>query len=152
MAVKKTRPQKAGEQLHRAGMKITRARMQILQILEEAAGRDRTNHLNADEIYRQLLEKEEDVGIATVYRALTQFESAGLIKRHRFNEDQSVYELNQGPHHDHMVCMETGDVVEFVNDKIEELQQEIASSHGYDLVDHSLVLYVRPRESKGGKR
>ena len=86
----------------------------------------------------------EDIGLATVYRVLTQFETAGLVSRHNFEGGHSVFEMNEGEHHDHMVCVETGDVVEFTNDEIERLQIEIAKKHGFDLIDHSLVLYVRP--------
>ena len=87
----------------------------------------------------------EDVGIATVYRVLTQFESAGIVTRHNFSDGHSVFELDHGEHHDHMVDVESGDVVEFMNDEIEKLQHAIAEEHGYDLVDHSLVLYVKKK-------
>jgi Fur family ferric uptake transcriptional regulator len=91
-----------------------------------------------------LLETGEDIGLATVYRVLTQFETAGLVNRHNFEGGHSVFEMDEGEHHDHMVCVETGDVVEFINDDIERLQREIANKHGYELIDHSLVLYVKP--------
>ena len=89
---------------------------------------------------------EEDIGLATVYRVLTQFESAGLVTRHNFEGGHSVFELDDGDHHDHMVCIETGDVIEFVNEEIEGLQHKIAEEYGYELLDHSLVLYVRPKD------
>jgi Fur family ferric uptake transcriptional regulator len=101
-------------------------------------------HLSAEDIYRQLLDTGEDIGLATVYRVLTQFEAAGLVTRHNFEGGHSVFEMDDGKHHDHMVCIETGDVIEFMNDEIEKIQREIAKSHNYELVDHNLVLYVRP--------
>jgi Fur family ferric uptake transcriptional regulator len=97
-----------------------------------------------------LLHASEDIGLATVYRVLTQFESAGLVTRHNFEGGHSVFELDDGEHHDHMVCVETGDVIEFVSEDIERLQAEIAAKHGFELLDHSLVLYVKP--GKGGNK
>ncbi len=132
--------------LRQAGLKVTLPRLKILQILETAAGR----HMSAEDIYKALLEAGEDIGLATVYRVLTQFESAGLISRHNFEGGHSVFELAEGPHHDHMVRVDTGEVVEFISEEIEELQKQIAGEHGYELVDHSLVLYVRPpRKTEG---
>ena len=128
------------QELRKAGLKVTLPRLKILEIL---AG-DGTRHLSAEDIYKELLETGEDIGLATVYRVLTQFESAGLVTRHNFEGGHSVFEVYEGEHHDHMVCVETGDVVEFVNDEIERLQEEIAKAHNYELIDHSLVLYVRP--------
>ncbi len=130
------------QELRRAGLKVTLPRLKILEILENNVQR----HLSAEDIYRELLDAGEDIGLATVYRVLTQFESAGLVKRHNFEGGSSVFELDEGEHHDHMVCVSTGDVIEFVNEDIERLQQEIAEKHGYELIDHSLVLYVRPRK------
>jgi len=103
--------------------------------------------MTADDIYRVLMKAEEDVGLATVYRVLNQFETAGLVVKHNFEGGQAFYELDSGDHHDHMVCVETGKVTEFSNGEIERLQAEIANAHGYDIVDHSLVLYVRPKKS-----
>lgn len=102
--------------------------------------------MSAEDVYKTLLEAGEEVGLATVYRVLTQFESAGLVIRHNFDSGHSVFELDRGEHHDHMVCMESGKVVEFHNEDIERLQKEIASKHGFELVDHSLVLYVKPKK------
>ncbi len=133
------------QELRRAGLKVTLPRLKILEILENNVQR----HLSAEDIYRELLDAGEDIGLATVYRVLTQFESAGLVKRHNFEGGSSVFELDEGEHHDHMVCVSTGDVIEFVNEDIERLQQEIAEKHGYELIDHSLVLYVRPRKKDG---
>jgi Fur family transcriptional regulator, ferric uptake regulator len=130
--------------LKEAGLKATLPRIRILQILEESDQR----HLSAEDVYKILLEGKEDVGLATVYRVLTQFESAGLVIRHNFDSGHSVFELNRGGHHDHMVCLKTGKVIEFKNEEIERLQREIAEKHGYVLEEHSLVLYVRPKEKK----
>jgi Fur family ferric uptake transcriptional regulator len=104
--------------------------------------------LSAEDIYKELLDTGEDIGLATVYRVLTQFEAAGLVTRHNFEGGHSVFEVDEGEHHDHMVCVETGEVVEFMNDDIERLQREIAREHGFELIDHSLVLYVRPRKKE----
>ncbi len=134
----------AGEnqELRRAGLKVTGPRIKILQMLEHNAQR----HLSAEDVYRNLLESGEDVGLATVYRVLTQFESAGLVIRHNFDGGYAVFELSRdNEHHDHMVCTETGKVVEFHNDEIERLQKEVAEQHGFELVGHSLVLYVKPK-------
>ena len=127
-------------ELRKAGLKVTLPRVKILRILETSGQR----HLSAEDVYKVLLESNEDVGLATVYRVLTQFESAGLVKKHNFDESRSVFEIDRGEHHDHMVCVETGKVIEFHNEKIEQLQQQIAKEHGYNLVEHSLVLYVKP--------
>ncbi len=128
------------QELRKAGLKVTLPRLKILEILESSEQR----HLSAEDIYKELLQTGEDIGLATVYRVLTQFETAGLVSRHNFEGGHSVFEMNEGEHHDHMVCVETGDVVEFTNDEIERLQIDIAKKHGFDLIDHSLVLYVRP--------
>jgi Fur family ferric uptake transcriptional regulator len=128
------------QELRKAGLKVTLPRLKILEILESNEQR----HLSAEDIYKELLDGGEDIGLATVYRVLTQFESAGLVTRHNFEGGHSVFEVDEGKHHDHMVCIETGDVVEFMNEDIERLQKEIARKHNYELIDHSLVLYVRP--------
>jgi Fur family ferric uptake transcriptional regulator len=129
------------QELRKAGLKVTLPRLKILEILETSG----TRHLSAEDIYRELLNLGEDIGLATVYRVLTQFEAAGLVKRHNFEGGHSVFEIDDGAHHDHMVCIETGDVVEFVNEDIEKLQRETAEAHGYEIVDHDLVLFVRPK-------
>ena len=131
--------------LRRAGLKVTHPRMRILDILESHDGK----HLTAEDIYRQLLTHEDDIGLATVYRVLTQFESAGLVLKHNFEGGQAVYELDSGKHHDHLVDLDTGKVVEFTSDEIERLQREIADRHGYTIEEHSLVLYVRAKKKKG---
>ncbi len=128
--------------LKKAGLKATLPRIRILQILEDSDAK----HLSAEDVYKTLLEADEEVGLATVYRVLTQFEAAGLVIRHNFDSGHSVFELDRGPHHDHMVDVNSGEVIEFQNEMIENLQKEIAEQHGYELVDHSLVLYVKPRK------
>ena len=130
--------------LKEVGLKATLPRIRILQILEES----NQKHMSAEDVYKKLIEGKEDVGLATVYRVLTQFESAGLVIRHHFDSGHSVFELNRGGHHDHMVCLKTGKVIEFKNEEIERLQKEIAEKHGYILEEHSLVLYVRPKKDK----
>lgn len=132
------------QELRKAGLKITLPRLKILEILEVAEPR----HMSAEDIYKELLNSDEDIGLATVYRVLTQFEAAGLVTRHNFEGGHSVFELDDGEHHDHMVCIDTGEVVEFVSDEIERLQEDIAAKHGFELLDHSLVLYVKPRRRK----
>ncbi len=132
------------QELRKAGLKVTLPRLKILEILENSEPR----HLSAEDIYRQLLETGEDIGLATVYRVLTQFETAGLVTRHNFEGGHSVFEMDDGEHHDHMVCIETGEVVEFMNDEIERIQREIAKAHNFELIDHNLVLYVRRVKDK----
>ena len=127
-------------ELKKAGLKVTLPRLRILELLET----DEKAHLSAEEIYRRLIEAGEEVGLATVYRVLTQFEQAGICIRHNFEEGHAVYELTPSDHHDHMVCLETGDVIEFTDDIIEERQKKIAEEEGYEIVDHSMVLYVKP--------
>lgn len=126
--------------LHKAGLKVTAARIRILQLLEQ----NPALHLSADDVYKLLLEAGEEIGLATVYRVLSQFEAAGLVIRHNFEEGRSVFERNSEKHHDHMVCIDSGDVIEFVNEDIEKLQRAVARQHGYEIVDHNLVLFVRP--------
>lgn len=128
-------------ELKKAGLKVTLPRIKILQILENNSER----HMTAEDIYKSLRDADEDVGIATVYRVLTQFEAAGLVERHNFDSGPAVYEIDRGEHHDHMVCTETGKVIEFHNKDIEGLQTKIAEQNGYELVGHSLVLYVKPK-------
>lgn len=130
------------QDLKKAGLKATLPRIRILEMLEASDFK----HMSAEDVYKGLLSAGEEVGLATVYRVLTQFESAGLVKRHNFDSGHSVFELDQGGHHDHMVCLKTNRVIEFHNNEIEDLQRKIAEEHGYDLQDHSLVLYVTPTE------
>jgi len=128
--------------LRKVGLKVTVPRMRILDILErEAHGK----HMSAEDIYRVLLDNGDDIGLATVYRVLTQFEAAGLVLKHHFEGGQAVFELDQGGHHDHMVDLDTGKVIEFESPEIERLQKAIAAQHGYEIEEHSLVLYVRKK-------
>jgi len=129
--------------LRKVGLKVTQPRKRILDLLEETINK----HMTADDIYRVLMQAGDDIGLATVYRVLNQFEAAGLVVKHNFEGGQAYYELDSGMHHDHMVCIETGKVIEFSNDEIERLQAQIAAEHGYDIEDHSLVIYVRPKKS-----
>jgi Fur family ferric uptake transcriptional regulator len=128
------------QELRKAGLKVTLPRLKILEILETSEGR----HLSAEDIYKELLDLGEEIGLATVYRVLTQFEAASLVVRHNFEGGHSVFELDDGSHHDHMVCVETGQVIEFVDEEIERIQERIARDHNYEIVDHNLVIYVRP--------
>lgn len=130
------------ESLKDAGLKITQPRLSILRVLQN----NRDRHLTADDIYRLLIESGEEIGLATVYRVLNQFEMSGLVEKHNFESGQAYYELNDGEHHDHMVCLETGKVIEFISDEIEKAQKKIAEAHGYDIESHSLVIYVRPKK------
>lgn len=132
------------QDLRKLGLKVTHPRMRILEILEQAHPR----HVTAEDLYRQLLDSGEEIGLATVYRVLTQFEAAGLVLKHHFEGGQAVFELDRGRHHDHMVDIESGKIIEFENSEIERLQREIADKHGYVLEEHSLVLYVRPKKRK----
>lgn len=130
-------------ELRKAGLKVTLPRIKVLQLLENAS--ESAHHMSAEDVYKALLDAGEDVGLATVYRVLTQFETAGLVVRHNFEGGHSVFEIAKGDHHDHMVCMETGAIIEFCDQEIENLQQKIAEKHGYEIVDHSMVLYVKPK-------
>lgn len=130
------------QDLRKAGLKVTLPRVKILQQLESSTSR----HLSAEDIYKSLMDAGEDVGLATVYRVLTQFEQAGIVLRHNFEGGSAVFELADEEHHDHMVCLETGTVVEFMDNEIEKRQQMVADKHGFEIVDHSLVLYVRPKK------
>lgn len=128
-------------ELKKAGLKVTLPRLKILEMLESADPR----HLSAEDVYKQLIDADEEIGLATVYRVLTQFEAAGLVVRHNFDGGHALFEIDDGQHHDHMVNMDDGHVIEFMDDVIERRQREIAEEHGFELVDHSLVLYVRPK-------
>ncbi|MFP4080974.1 MAG: ferric iron uptake transcriptional regulator [Ectothiorhodospira sp.] len=125
------------QELKKAGLKVTLPRVKILEILERAEA----HHLSAEMIYRQLLEAGEEIGLATVYRVLTQFEGAGLVNRHHFEGNQAVFELERGRHHDHIVCVKCGRVEEFVDPVIEQRQRAIAEELGFHIKDHALILY-----------
>ncbi|HLR17676.1 MAG TPA: ferric iron uptake transcriptional regulator [Alcanivoracaceae bacterium] len=133
-------------ELRKAGLKVTLPRVRILQLLSTAEEDER--HMSAEDIYKALMEAGEDVGLATVYRVLAQFEQAGIVVRHNFEPGSAVFEVADEGHHDHMVCLDTGAVIEFLDPKIEQRQKIVAEEHGYELVEHSLVLYVRPKKDK----
>ncbi len=131
--------------LRKVGLKVTHPRMRILALLEQRNAQNHQHHMTAEDIYRQLLEHGDEIGLATVYRVLTQFEAAGLVIKHNFEGGQAMYELDRGGHHDHMLDLDTGKIIEFESAEIEKLQREIAAKHGYELEEHSLVLYVRKK-------
>ena len=133
------------DKLRRAGLKITLPRLKTLEILEQSVG---IMHLSAEDIHGLLTEANNAVNFATVYRVLKQFEEVGLVKSMDFGQGHSVFELNREEHHDHMICQESGSVIEFDNEELELLQQQIADKYGYELVGHSLVLRVRPLASR----
>ncbi len=134
--------------LRRTGLRITLPRIKIYNILvDKSKKKGDEHHLSAEQIYLYLHETGENVSLPTVYRVLTQLVSAGLVMRHRF-DGRTVYELATKEHHDHMLCIESGKVIEFRDDLIEELQKNIAQKHGYQLIDHELVLYVKPVKGK----
>lgn len=135
------------QELKKVGLKATVPRLRILQLLESHKQR----HLTAEEVYKILLEVGEDVGLATVYRVLTQFEAAGLVVRHHFEGGLSVFELNEGCHHDHLVCTKCGKIVEFVDEVIEQRQRTIAQQKGFDIADHCLYIYGVCGECQGGR-
>lgn len=125
------------DEIRNAGLKVTLPRVKILEVLENNAAR----HLSAEDVYKVLLERGEEIGLATVYRVLTQFEGAGLVARHHFEGGQSVFELNRGGHHDHIVCVQCGKVEEFFDEVIEKRQREVAEARGFGISDHSLIIY-----------
>ena len=120
-----------------AGLKVTLPRMRILEMFDKSPER----HLKAEDIYKMLLDSGEEIALATVYRVLTQFEAAGLVTRHHFEGGHAVFEIDDGEHHDHLVDIETGEVVEFYDEAIEKRQQEIAKKHNFTITDHTMVLY-----------
>jgi len=141
------------QELRKAGLKVTHPRVKILQLLESSENR----HLSAEDVYKALIEADEEVGLATVYRVLTQFEGAGLVMRHRFEGDHSVFELTTAEHHDHLVCSKCGRVEEFYDEVIEQQQDKIAANFGFEITDHSLYLYgicpqCRAEQSSGRSR
>lgn len=127
------------EQLKSIGLKATGPRLKILNLFESST----QGHLSAEDVYRKLLAEHIDVGLATVYRVLTQFEQAGILMRHHFESGRAVYELNHGHHHDHLVCLDCGRVVEFFEPELEVLQDRIAERHGFAIEDHALYLYAK---------
>ncbi|MEN8176363.1 MAG: ferric iron uptake transcriptional regulator [Pseudomonadota bacterium] len=125
------------QDIRKAGLKVTLPRIKILEVLEKSDAR----HMSAEDVYRQLLDRGEEIGLATVYRVLTQFETAGLVERHHFEGGQSVFELNRGSHHDHIVCVYCGEVEEFFDETIEKRQREIAAERGFKINHHALTIY-----------
>lgn len=136
-------------EIRKAGLKVTTPRLKILELLEKA----KPHHLSAELIHQQLKEHGDDVGLATVYRVLTQFEAAGLIRRHNFEGAFSVFEIEHGKHHDHMVCERCGTVKEFFDDAIEKRQHEIAHASGFFVTEHQHTIYgiCQPCQQKGSQ-
>ena len=128
------------QQIKKAGLKVTGPRMKIMEIMERETT-DNDVHLSAEDVYKILLKADEEIGLATVYRVLTQFEQAGILKRHNFEGNHSVFEIDSGDHHNHLICVKSGKVVEFYDEVIAQRQREIAEKYGYTLEDHSLILY-----------
>ena len=133
------------QELRKAGLKVTLPRVKVYQILEKATEGD---HWSAEDIYKLLIEQDEDVGLATVYRVLTQFEAAGLIIRHNFTDGHAVFELDSGDHHDHIVCLDCGVVTEFVDATIENRQSKVAQEYGFEIDDHSMTIYGRCQKKR----
>jgi len=127
------------QDIRKAGLKVTLPRVKILEILES----NHSRHMTAEDVYRTLLERGEEIGLATVYRVLTQFVNAGLAEKHHFEGGQAVFELDRGHHHDHIVCAQCGRVEEFVDETIEKSQRQIAAKKGFEITDHSLIIYGR---------
>jgi len=131
----------AGQDLKEAGLKVTLPRLHVLEFLEAHQG----EHFTADELFTRLRKKNTDIGLATIYRVLNQFENAGLVVKHQFDNANAIYELETGEHHDHMVDVDTGEVKEFFSKELEELQVQLAEKYGYKLIDHNMVLYVKKK-------
>ena len=137
------------QEIRKAGLKVTLPRVKILELLESSSQR----HVSAEDVYKMLLDKGEEIGLATVYRVLTQFEAAGLVTRHNFEGGHAVFELDHGDHHDHIVCVVCGKVAEFMDATIEQRQREIAREHGFEMADHSLIIYGRcDKHREGGAK
>lgn len=127
------------QELKKAGLKITLPRLKILEIMQDPDNQ----HIGAEDVYKKLLEQDEEIGLATVYRVLNQLDDAGIIHRHHFEGGKSVFELSQKSHHDHLVCLDCGKVIEFEDPIIEKRQEDIAKENGIELTNHSLYLYGR---------
>ena len=143
----------SNQDLRKAGLKVTLPRIKILELLENSP----VHHMSAEDVYKALLEQGEDVGLATVYRVLTQFEAAGIVERHHFEGGHSVFEISQGEHHDHIVCVACGKVLEFNDELIEEQQHKVAEALGFTLTGHALHLYgicsnAECQERTGGRK
>ena len=131
----------SSQEIKEAGLKVTLPRLQVLEFLANNKG----EHFTAEALFTEMKQTGHDVGLATIYRVLNQFETAGLVCKHQFENNQAVYELETGEHHDHMVDLDTGKVIEFFDSELEKLQERIAEKHGYDLIDHKMVLYVKKK-------
>lgn len=129
-------------EIKEAGLKVTLPRLQILEFLTANKGK----HYTAEDLFTEMKLADQDLGLATIYRVLNQFETAGLVMKHQFEENQAVFEIDTGEHHDHMVDIDSGKVVEFYDENLEKLQDKIADEHGYDLIDHKMVLYVKKKK------
>lgn len=136
------------DQIKNCGLKVTGPRLKILNLFETRPDK----HMSADDVYRIVLEEEMDIGVATVYRVLAQFEEAGILMRHHFESNKAVYELNGGIHHDHLLCLDCGKITEFFDEEIEDMQERIAKKNGYDIQDHSLYLYGICAECQSKKK
>ncbi len=132
----------AKNEIKEAGLKVTLPRLQILEFLTANKGK----HYTAEDIFTEMKMADQDLGLATIYRVLNQFETAGLVMKHQFEENQAVFEIDTGEHHDHMVDINSGKVIEFYDEQLEKLQEKIANEHGYDLIDHKMVLYVKKKK------
>lgn len=132
-----TEMDKFGEDLNNAGLRSTLPRLRILKILEESS----TRHLSVEDVYDELRKENQSVSLATIYRVLSQFVDAGLVVRHQFEGNKAIYELNHDDHHDHMVCLKCGKIIEFMDEKIEILQKQVADEHEFEMQDHSLTLF-----------
>ena len=131
----------SSQEIKEAGLKVTLPRLQVLEFLTNNKG----EHFTAEALFTEMKQTGHDVGLATIYRVLNQFETAGLVCKHQFENNQAVYELETGDHHDHMVDLDNGDVIEFFDSELEQLQVKIAEKHGYELIDHKMVLYVKKK-------
>lgn len=129
------------KEIKEAGLKVTLPRLQILEFLSENKGK----HYTAEELYDEMKTGDHDIGLATIYRVLNQFETAGLVSKNQFENTQAVYELDTGEHHDHMVDVDSGKVFEFFDEELEQMQVKIAEKYGFDLIDHKMVLYVKKK-------
>ncbi len=143
---------KSSAELKVSGLKATAPRLKILEIFQRNAGQEDARHLSAEDVYRILSADRVEVGLATVYRVLTQFEQAGLLSRRNFEAGRAVFELNEGAHHDHLVCVDCGHVEEFVDSQIEERQRMVAAERGFDLHEHALALYGSCRNKNCPRR
>lgn len=132
----------AKNEIKEAGLKVTLPRLQILEFLTANKGK----HYTAEDLFTEMKLADQDLGLATIYRVLNQFETAGLVIKHQFEENQAVFEIDTGEHHDHMIDIDTGKVVEFYDAELEKRQEKIADDHGYDLIDHKMVLYVKKKK------